>query len=379
MITTLRRVLAAGVGLLCLVSLGVGAYLEDTDPGPRREAPSVVIPRPPPDHDLRHPLHHLVSSVQPGAPTHYRNLTLFPLLAERSGRRGIRTLDDALSRGWITIRERQEARVAELQVRNDSRHTVFLMGGEIITGGKQNRIIRQDVLLGAGLGWVSVPVYCGEKERWDTPRTTFKSAGSLADRRLRESAAQSESQASIWGRIDRRMAEAKVQSPTRDYQQIYEDRATSRELESCLARFRHLCGRRTVGVVAVSHGRIIGCDLFSDPELLSRLWEKICRSYAVDTLGVAWPEHRHVHHRPTARDIRRFLDGVSASRLDPMSTPGVGDTVRVSGGVHGHALSWHGTVVHAALFPGVTILREDRKLPEPRFEGSRGDNLWQSE
>jgi len=333
---------------------------------------------PPPDH-LHHPLHRLVRSVQPGTPTHYRNLTLFPLLAARPGGRGIRTLDEAFSRGWITISEQHEARVGELRVRNHSRHTVLLMAGEIITGGKQNRIIRQDVLLGAGSGWISVPVYCGEKERWDAPRTGFKSAGSLAGRGLRESAAQSESQDAIWGRIDRRMAEAKVSSPTRDYQQIYEDRATSRELESCLTRFRHLCGRRTVGVVAVSNGRIVGCDLFSDPELLSRLWEKICRSYAVDTIGVVYPEHRHAHHQLTARDIRRFLDGIFSSRLDPMSTPGVGDAVRVSGAVHGHALSWGGTVVHAALFPGVTIRHHEDKLPEPHIEDRREDNLWQSE
>ena len=254
------------------------------------------------------------------------------------------------------------------------------MAGEIITGGKQNRIIRQDALLGGDSDWVSVPVYCGEKERWDAPRAAFKSAGSLADRGLRESAAQSESQAAIWSRIDRRMDDAKVKSATRDYQQIYEDRATSRELESCLARFRHLCGRRTVGVVAVSHGRIVGGDLFTDPELMSRLWEKICRSYAVETLGVAHPEHRHSHHqRLTARDIRRFLDGAAASHLAPMQTPGIGEAVRISGAVHGQALSWRGTAVHAALFPGVKTRRDEGKLPEPHIGGGRGDNLWHSE
>lgn len=376
--TTLTKFLVAGLGLLCVAVVARGAYLEPGDAESVRELPPVVRPMPPPDH-LHHPLHRLVRSVELGAPTHYRNLTLFPLLAERRSGRGIRTLDDALSRGWITIREQHEARVGELQVRNDSRHTVLLMAGEIITGGKQNRIIRQDALLGAGSGWVSVPVYCGEKERWDAPRTAFKSAGSLADRGLRESAAQSESQASIWGRIDRRMAEAKVKSATRDYQQIYEDGATSRELESCLARFRHLCGRRTVGVVAVSHGRIVGCDVFTDPELMSQLWEKICRSYAVETLGVASPEHRRSHHQLTSHDIRRFLDGIFSSRLDPISTPGVGEAVRISGVVHGQALSWRGTAVHAALFSGVTIRHDEGKLPEPHIGGGRGDNLWHSE
>ena len=37
--------------------------------------------------------------------------------------------------------------------------------------------------------------------------------------------------------------------------------------------------------MAVCRGRIIGCDIFADPSLFSRLWGKLIRSYALDAMG----------------------------------------------------------------------------------------------
>jgi hypothetical protein len=380
--TTIRKVLTAWIGLLCLVNLGFAAYLEDSQstpvPEPRPEiAPPLRHPVP------THPLHSLIRSVDVGAPVRYGNLSIFPLVANRRGGRSIRTLDEALSRGWISIGEREDARVNEILVRNDSRHTVFLMAGEIITGGKQNRIIRQDVLLGAGSGSVVVPVYCGEQDRWDAPRPHFKSGKSMADPRLRALAAESRPQASIWSGIDSRMAEAEVRSSTRNYQEIYEDSKSRDELDRCVARFRRLRARDTVGLVAVSGHRIVGCDLFSDPELLTRLWDKICRSYAVGTLGRGRVPGHHRHMDVTPRSVRLFLNGIFASRFRHQHTPGSGEATRISGGVHGHALSWQGDVVHAALFPGITVLRDRMDLPEPRpeprIERPPSGSIWGSE
>ena len=360
--TTTQKVFVAGLGLFCLISVGFGAYLEDKSSDRTIEPPTVIVP--PPRPRPQHPLRQLIQTVQPGAPIRYRNLTLFPLVRRAApGNHGIRTMDEALSHGWITISEHRNASIGELLVRNDSNHVIFLMAGEILKGGKQNRIIKQDVLLSAHSDFIAIPVYCGEKERWDTDHATFKSGKTVAEPGLRRMTAGSESQDAIWQKIDGRMSETEVASPTQNYQALYENRKTRRELDACVARFRHLCGRRTVGLVAVTGHRIIGCDLFSDPELLSRLWDKICRSYAVNTLG--HDEHQKRRHDDIdARDIRHFLNNVFSSRLTHQNTPGSGEATRISGSVQGHALTWRSDVVHAALFPGITILRKEMHRPE---------------
>ena len=43
----------------------------------------------------------------------------------------VETLDEALRRGWLAIQEKDVAVVAQLRVRNESRHCVFLMAGEV--------------------------------------------------------------------------------------------------------------------------------------------------------------------------------------------------------------------------------------------------------
>ncbi len=358
--TTIRQFLAAGLALFCLTAGSFAAYLETEPAAATRDRPAVVVPvapRPAPQHPLRQ----LVRSLRVGAPTHYRGLTIFPLLTSQRSSLDIRTLDQALAHGWIDIRERKDASVGEIIVRNKSRHAIFLMAGEIVLGGKQNRIIRQDVLLGAHSGAIAVPVYCGEKDRWDKPQPLFKSGHSMAEPRLRAMAAQSSPQAAIWNSIDSRMADAEIQSKTRNYQELYEHRDTKRKLDKSVARFRHCCGGDTVGLVAVSGNRIIGCDLFSDPTLLSSLWSKICRSYAIDSLGHRSKAAEHRLRRPgiNARHIRHFLDGVGRARLEAESTPGSGTATRISGNVQGQTLSWHGETVHAALFPAITLFRDD--------------------
>lgn len=378
MMTTRRRVLAAGLGLLCLAgTAGFAAYLESQPSDPVREHPPVIVPppRPAPEHAVQR----LVRHVRPGSPVHYGALTIYPLIATRSNHSGVRTLDEALSRGWISISERKDARVEELLVYNKSRHAVFLMAGEILTGGKQNRIIRKDTLLDGHSGPIAVPVYCGEQDRWSKPQPVFKSGKSMAAPGLRKMAAESGAQDAIWRGIDSRMAEARVSSRTRNYQAMYEDQRVRRELDECIVHFRRLRRSGTVGLVAVSGRRIIGCDLFSDPELLSRLWDKICRSYAVSTFGSAPVTRRDRRHGRPSHDISGFLNGIFSSHISHDATPAAGDAVRIGGAVQGHALSWRSEVVHAVLFPGGVPLKRDIDVPRPRIRRGGDDDLWGTE
>lgn len=339
------------------------AYLEEGGDQRRPEVvepPVVVPPRPRPGNALVR----LAGQVDVGTPTSYRGLTVFPLvLRNPAGDRDIRTLDEALNRGWVVIHEKDRATVSELRVRNDSNHRIFLMSGEIITGGKQNRIVREDVLLRPRSGFVSVPVYCGEKERWTESKGSFSSPRTMADRALRQMSSKSESQAGIWREIEGRMDAAKVQSKTRNYQQVFEDSKVSRHLSDYVSELRRCCGGRTVGVVVMVNWRIVGCDLFSDPRLLSALWDKICRSYALDPILRPEPYREQFRRRRDGRaeDVRRFLNQVQNSHFSDARTPGEGYRLVVRGAVEGDSLLWRERVVHAALFPGHTVRPMERR------------------
>jgi hypothetical protein len=353
--------------LMCIspIQPARAAYLQsDYGDSEERPAPEPAV-KPPvapvPERARDNAVTRLIRRVEVGDHWHYGNLAIYPLVLRRAGDAAdIRTLDEAFDRGWIMIREKDNARVSTLQVRNDSRHHVLLMSGEILTGGKQNRMVRDDVLLRPDSGFVDVSVYCGEKERWSDRHDTFGSAGSVAHPGLRYGAARGESQGDIWNEIDAQSEKAKVSSPTKDYRQIYEDAGVRRQLDDYAAHFRNFVASSTVGAVAVSDGRIIGCDLFSDPALFARLWNKLLRSYSMD---VFYRDKGRDYL--SARDVRRFLDRALDARYSNRHTDGAGQLLEITGAVEGAALVWDDTVVHTGLF-GERVYYTPPPPPPPR-------------
>ena len=151
----------------------------------------ISIPRPP-----RHenPAVNLLRRIEIGTPYRYQHLTIYPVnLAHGATNSGLRTLDEALRNGWIGIDEQRRASVSQITIRNHSQHWIFLMAGEVISGGKQNRLVKHDLILAPNSGVITLPVYCAEKERWSPSEGKFKSEQNLAHPTLRKSAASRES------------------------------------------------------------------------------------------------------------------------------------------------------------------------------------------
>ena len=361
-------IVAAGLGLA--LASARAAYLE-SDGGPRAEPPELVPPRPvpplPPRPGPGLGLRELVQRVQVGAPHSYRRLTVYPLLLRGGGRRDALTLDEALSCGDLVVREREQGEVARVMVSNESRRPVFLMAGEILLGGRQNRIVRDDVLLPPHSGFVAIPVYCGEQDRWQGPEPVFKSAGALAAPSVRRMAGAAESQDRIWREIDGQLAQAEVRAPTRSYQQLYDDARLKGELDRCVAEFRPCCPPETVGCVILDGWRILGVELFSDASLFDRLWPRIIRSYGAPVVCREVPADlpRWDERREWGGDrIRGFLNSLLDAGFAPRYTPGLGELFDIRGPAHGTGLEEGGGLVHAAAFPEVydlRPLREDRR------------------
>lgn len=337
------------------------AYLEsDRGDTPTPSADSRPLPPNPPPAD--NALRTLVRQVEVGDPVRYRALTVFPLTLRRGTESNVATLDQTLARGWLTIQEQDAPSVPTLRVRNTGSRPMLLMAGEILLGGRQNRIVREDVLVPAESGFVDVPVYCGEQRRWQDVQPTFKPSGNLAGREVRGMAARAAPQSDVWQSIDSQLSAARVEAPTRNYQAIYEDGEARRAAAEAVRELHGVVGRETIGAVVFSRGHLANCDLFSDPELFAQLWEKICRAHAVDeyvfrrTPEGKWPP-------PERERVREFLASAARADMTSQITPGAGEGLLVSGAVEGRALIWREQVVHAALFPGHPI--EFHPMPGP--------------
>jgi hypothetical protein len=306
----------------------------------------------------------------------YENLTIFPVVSSSGyDTSAFLTLENGLSSGEITVREqgaetlirnRQGARPAppayngpavnQLVLINHSKRPLLLLAGELVSGGKQDRIIAKDRIVAPGADPLPLDVFCVEHGRWSAG-SQFTEAKTIVHPSVRENAAVKQKQADVWASVANGsnvsgqrggqgagmattetvvvsaappvVSTAEISStmaaeaPTQSYSKIYESRRVSRPVDAVVQeiqrRFRKetsgLKGEAVVGVVVAYGGEVAWSDIFASRELFDHYWMKLLRSYAVE--AVARPTLREAASREDAREFLRHLDGHEESESEP--------------------------------------------------------------
>ena len=309
-------------------------------------------------------------------------LTIFPRALSRQvpGLGSVLTMQQALSRGLLAIEELDRPRVSSASFTNKSRdRMIFLMAGEMITGGRQSRTLQVDALLGPDSTTV-LPLYCVQKGRWAGGKRFGGSSG-VAPQRVREMAAAKAGQEAVWSEVARANDRLKAQTDSQDLAAAMDKPETARRLAELRAKVVPDLPRGCVGIVVAWRGRIVGADLLNSPELFADLRDKILDSYLSQ---YGWPlPVRESARRPepdvTGEQVRGYLRGCYRSRLVSGERYGVGRAYHLRGERSGHVLGYDDRVmVHTALSsPQVLPVRPvpvplPRPRPIPRPMESRG-------
>ena len=343
------------VSALGTVSVTSGAHVEVGDLGGRPQPRIIPPPLPRPGNPVAELIHHLV--VHPAR--HYRGLTVFALTTRRVlDSYDYATLDESLRSGWLTISEVGQGSVPQVTVQNTSSRYIFLMAGELITGGKQNRTIADDVMVPPHSGPITIAVRCIEKGRWQGAASGFGSKGGVAAFGIRRQTQSGAGQERVWSEVDERL-KALGQSPTgQDLDAAVRSPQVQRVLGEYAEALLPALPRRSVGLVVARGRAIVGTDVFCSARLFSKLRSKVMNAHALDVLGRRFPTIAP----PTEDDVRLFLRGAARAHLAYVHTPGAGQLARLSGAVAGSALIMNRSVTHLSLFLPVT----GRPAPAPR-------------
>jgi hypothetical protein len=255
------------------------------------------------------------------------------------------TLDSALSRGILAVMEKSAgAMVPTVRVENRSRDEhIFIMGGEVLTGGKQTRTVRKDVVLAPGQG-IDLDVYCVEAHRW-AGKEEFASAKALVPQSIQHELRRGADQHGIWSEVARNNAALKAENATGSLELALKSGAVQDKLGEVRRTIVPRLPEGTVGLIFVDGRRPLGVELFGDEKLARDLFPKLIDSYAVDCVvlriggdGESRPEHR------TAID---FFERVCRAGSDRAGTAGSGSGIRTSaGGLSGDGVSLNDRLVH---------------------------------
>jgi hypothetical protein len=276
-------------------------------------------------------------TVEPGI--QHGTLIIFPVVAPATaGTQKFLTLDEGVGSGAVSVRESGGGEVNRLQLVNDSGRPLLLLAGEIVTGGKQDRIVGVDRIVPPHSGPIDLSVFCVEPGRWTSESNQFGSMKlQMAGPSVREPAMAAKDQQQVWDRTRAAVSEtvevassspevstsggsiaggivARNAAPkTSSYARAMSAPMVQAQVnkiadnyDSVLAQLRRQHAR---GVVVAIGGRIVWADIFASDDLLARYWQKLVRSYASDALiNSAWTGS------VDREDAQRFLNQMAGEQ-----------------------------------------------------------------
>lgn len=303
-------------------------------------------------------------------PIRHGALTIFPVVAGSShDTHEFITLDEGLGSGEVVVSEsgsvsplvrprhiegvRQEGRrdgaqVNNLVLVNNSKRPLILLAGEIVTGGKQDRIIGKDRLVPAESDPIDLSVFCVEPGRWVGVSGNFQKTPGMVQPSVRSKAMADKDQGEVWSEVGktRQAMAAAVPTASSDavevtgsYAGVIQNDEVQRKLDAVAAPVEHeyqslihqLKDKNAVGVVVAVNGEIIWADIFASSDLLAKYWPKLVRSYAAEAVT---SQSRHAEL--DAHAAQRFLNDMEGRRQVVESEPGLfrhsettGDSFRV--------------------------------------------------
>jgi len=290
------------------------------------------------------------SSVQPRAVMRHGALAVVWLHGGEPGAGpSIATLDEAQASGTLLITERGSATVPELIVDNRGKAHVLLLAGEILVGGKQNRVLREDILLPPLSGPRSLSVYCVEQGRWSGGRKEFESKAYVAQPSLRRKLLDKEEQGRVWAEVDRSVrAQGLSPAPSSSLALAYEAPEVRRRLDDVERAMDERAAPGALGAMVVIGQEIAALDAFLSADLFAREWRKLLRAHALEAYGRAPQSGASDDElRKRARGVLAMAGTASGAAR---GNAGVGQLFEFrTTDFRGVALDYEGRVVHLAV------------------------------
>ncbi len=310
------------------------------------------------------------------APIRHGNLTVFPVVASVSHDTGeFLTLDEGLKSGAVEVTEyglvrglirrppqggvvhpnypvRDGAQVNKLVLVNNSKRPLLLLAGEIVTGGKQDRVIAKDRIVPAESDPIDLDVFCVEPGRWVASSDKFVHGSvnaAIAAPSVRGSAMADKNQAQVWSQVAKAREQMSMQmeaeatpspqtmrelSETTSYAKVMANENVRKKVDSVAgsveqeysSTIRQLRDQNAVGVVVAVNGEIVWADIFASTNLLEKYWPKLVRSYATDAVVT-----RAKGAQVSEKAAQAFLENLHGRHETVDSEPGLYRHTEVSG------------------------------------------------
>ncbi len=313
------------------------------------------------------------------------SLTVFPVVASKSySTSEFLTLDEGFRSGEVIVTEngnvrglvrgrrthlqQDSAEVNRLVLINNSKRPLLLLAGEIVAGGKQDRVIGKDRIVPPESDPVDLDVFCVEPGRWVASSASFGASGAtygskagsaagtapkassetlMVQPSVRAKAMGDKNQGQVWAEVEKQQHSMEVEvaraappasaaaiHSTSSYAVVMENENVKEKVDEVAkpieqnyqSLIKQLRDRKAVGVVVAVNGRIVWSDIFASTELLEKYWPKLVRSYASEAIV-----NRVKAADVTSAQAQAFLAEMEGHKQTIESEPGIFRQTEIDG------------------------------------------------
>ena len=275
------------------------------------------------------------SAYRISAPYTYKNLTIFLIHGKNeTAKKNIVTLQEALKMGIFKVYETSE--VNELMVENVSKtYDVFIQSGDIVKGGKQDRVLAISIIIPARSGRVSIEAFCVESGRWqqrkgEDAKQFSSSEERIVSKELKVAANAARSQQEVWNKVaeaQKKLSDNIGTDVTRNasgtsLQLALENRKVTATADEYIKKLSALTAGKpdVIGYAFAINGHINSADIYVSNHLFAKLWPRMLKAAAIEAVA----EGSEVGDTPAPKpaSIESFITEAEKGRAKERTTSG---------------------------------------------------------
>jgi hypothetical protein len=233
-------------------------------------------------------------------PYQYKNLTVF-LVHGKDNMEGknYMTLEEAMEMKKVTVHETGE--VGELTVENHSTDVeIYIHSGDIVKGGKQDRVLQVDLVLPPNSGRVAIKSFCVEQGRWqkregESVAQFNGSTDQIVSKEMKMAVRKAADQSEVWANVAKTQGklsanlkgDVKAAASPSSLQLALENKQVQASTQEYTDKLKlHLEKQKdTIGYVYAVNGELAGAEIYGSNALFNKLLPKLLKSSVTEAIA----------------------------------------------------------------------------------------------
>ena len=240
------------------------------------------------------------SGYRISAPYTYKNLSIFLIHGkDESKKTNMMTLQEAMERKLFRVYETSE--VNELEVENLSKEQdVFIQSGDIVKGGKQDRVLAISIIIPARSGRVKIEAFCVESGRWtkrgnEDSKQFTSSNDRIVTKELKLAANSARSQQEVWNQVSDAQARLSKNvggtvadgASSSSLQLSLENKKVVANVDEYVKNLSSIINGKSdvIGYAMAINGKINSADVYVSNALFKKVWMKMLKASATEAVA----------------------------------------------------------------------------------------------